>query len=310
MAAPAVTPISSAKQAQGTELAERFLTALDRIQTFENFLLPLLGAGSLVTPRDFSGSDTVKVPKYNYPAPNEYNNEDLYNAYGERQKVLQDYQTLQLKENIAINFGFTTEDKMSTNGLLAAAKYMPSWIRQVFQPLLFAHGLVHIGSRAKTRGFTTTSALGNASAYHRFVDSKKNLVNRGFGQKRLVAFVSASYWANLKKDDKYNKNTDIAQKQVVFRGVGRDGRPMSIRYMFDGMVDGVYVKETPDFLGATNWHYVIANPGVLSQIKKIALFRILDQVEGFNGELAQSQVKFDSLTTENAEMGLEASFSA
>ena len=287
-------------------LDERFVPRLDKIYMRESLLLPAVNKSTVITSRDFSGVRKVRIRTFDHPETGEYNPRDGDNAYGATHDANSDHNDYSVDESLTVNEGFDKTDMMDTQGFLEPSRWLADYTRVRIVPTLDLHGFTALVAHAQENGnqYATIGAISANAYYHRWLDSVEQLKERQVDCKNAVGFISTSFMTNLKKDNAFSRDNEIAQKEIVIKGaVG-----MKTNYMFDGMIDGIPVKQVPSDRMPANTHFILARQDILAQPRKIYDFRILTRtLENRAGAKILGLVWFDSIVPKNAGAGIQIS---
>ena len=203
-------------------------------------------------------------------------------------------------ESLTCHEGFDKTDMMDTQGFLTPGRWLTDWTRVKVIPTLDLHGFTALGAFAKSNSFNTVDTTTNY--YHVFLEQVTKLKNRDVDCKNTVCFMTPNFAENLKKDDKFNKDNYVAQKEMVIKGA----TGMKVNYMFDGMVDGIPIKEVPRDRFPSNFQFIICRQDILAQPRKIYDFRILSNLEQRAGSKILGLIWFNSIVPQNAGAGIQS----
>lgn len=173
-------------------------------------------------------------------------------------------------------------DQMMTT---EAKKSMARQIREKAVPATDRYRLATLVAYAVAQGYSATAVLTNTTSYAALTAGLAGLQDREVPMDGIVAFYKPSTFYLLKRDPEYKLQADTAYRDVK-TGVMSE-------------VEGVKIKRVPSsYLPATTNFLLVHEKTLISPVK-MKLARILDEVQGIDGWVAEYRRYYDAFIATN-----------
>lgn len=237
---------------------------------------------------DFIGAKTVKIYSMQTAPLNDYtaSGTSRYGTPAEIEDTLQEMQMTQQK-----SFTFTidkTNAVDSPEGVRDAGKALRRQIDERIIPEIDRYRLAVFANKAGTKKYTEATA---ANAYTTFLAVNTAISDEEFPLEGRVAFCTNGFIELLKKSSEYTRNTELAQDQIIFKGMV-------------GECDGVAIIAVPAARMPAGVSFIITHPMCAPAPVKIQDYKIHDDPPGIAGRLVEGLVYHDCFVFNNKKVGI------
>lgn len=257
-------------------LATKYANKID-----ERFKLNAMSTPVVNNDYDFVGVKTVHVYSVPTAGMNDYTRSGS-NRYGTPEELENSVQELTLTRDRSFTFTIDRGNYDDTMMMNSAGLALQRQIDEVVVPELDIYRFGVICAGAKN---TATAAITKENAYSSFLDGTMALTDKKVPLAGRVAYVSSSFYKNIKLDETFIKASDLGQKMLVKGQVGE--------------LDGVPVVVVPSSYLPTGVEFFISNPIATTAPVKLAEYKIHDNPPGINGWLVEGRVYYDAFVLNN-----------
>lgn len=228
---------------------------------------------------DFNGKNSVTIYNVDVVAEGDYVRSGT-NRFGALVELGTGTQTFTLSQDKA--FTFTVDRGNLEDSMMAqeAAKAVKRQVREVSIPATDVYRLAALTTYATSNSQVTTVALTNANTYAQVLAAQALLDDRLVPEEGRILVVTPTTHNLLKRDPEFQKECDTSYKDLK-KGI-------------IGMVDGTTIVKVPTSYFAANTGFLLVHEGVLVSPTKFNSVRILDEVQGIDGWVAEGRRYYDA----------------
>lgn len=230
---------------------------------------------------DFNGKNSVTIYNVDVVAENDYVRAGS-NRFGALVELGTGTQTFTLSQDKA--FTFTVDRGNLEDSMMAqeAAKAVKRQVREVSVPATDIYRLSVLTSYAitNTQGVVAGTALANNTAYQLILAQQAALDDAEVPEDGRVLFVTPSVLNLLKRDPEFQKDCDTSMRDLKKGIVGE--------------VDGLKIVKCPTSYYVTKFEFMIVHEDLLISPTKFNSVRILDEVQGIDGWVAEGRRYYDA----------------
>jgi hypothetical protein len=135
------------------------------------------------------------------------------------------------------------------------------------------------------------AAIDKTNAMEQFLAVQAYLSNKKVPRANRICYAKPEFINALKLDSGFTKSCDMAQEALI------NGDQA-------GRVDRVPVIEVPSDYLPTNVNFIIMVPTAVVTPTKLIEYRILEEVQGISGAVAEGRVRFDAFVLNNKKDGI------
>ena len=271
-------------------LAEKYSTQVDEI--IRKGLLSTAGTNNDV---DFVGAQTVKVYSMGVAPLNDYNVNGGMQRYGTPVELQDSTQEMTMTQQKAFTFTIDkTHAADSPEGVRNAAKALQRQIDQVIIPEIDRYRFAKFAENAGAKSYTAITA---DNGYSTFVDANTAITDEEIPTEGRVAFCSSEFIKFLKEDSNFTKATDIAQDEVIFKGMV-------------GKCDGVGIIQVPKRRMPAGASFIITHPMCAPAPVKLQEYTIHENPPGVAGHLVEGLLYHDTFVFENKKGAIAVNYGA
>lgn len=230
---------------------------------------------------DFVGVKTVNV--YSIPtAPmNDYNAVGT-NRYGTPEELENTVQEMTMSQDRSFTFTIDRGTYNDTQMSNAAGAALQRQIREVVVPEIDKYRFEKI---VESAGTVKTGTISSENAYDEFLTGTAVLIDNNVPVVGTVAFVSSSFYKNVKEDSSFIRNGDMAQEMLVKGQIGT--------------IDGIPIIVVPKSYLPEGVELIITNSAATTSPVKLSEYKIHDNPPGINGWLVEGRVYYDAFVLDN-----------
>lgn len=228
---------------------------------------------------DFNGKNSVTIYNVDTVDEGDYTRSGS-NRFGALVELGTGTQTFTLSQDKA--FTFTVDRGNLEDSMMAqeVAKAVKRQVREVSVPATDVYRLAALTTYAVANSQSTTSALAASDVYQKILTQQAALIDAEVDPEGLVLFVSATTLQLLKRDPEFQKECDTSFRDLKKGIVGE--------------VDGMKVVVCPSSYYVANFGFMIVSDKLLVSPTKFNSVRILDEVQGIDGWVAEGRRYYDA----------------
>lgn len=239
---------------------------------------------------DFNGKNSVTIYNVDVVAETDYTRTGS-DRFGSLVELGTGEQTFTLSQDKSFTF---TVDRGNLNDSMMvqeANKSVKRQVREVSIPATDKYILTTTAAYAVSSGQTTgTVTLTNSNAYQNFIVGTTAMVDAEVGREDLVCYVTATTHGLLKRDAEFVRDCDKSYADLKTGTVGK--------------VDGVTLKEVPASYLTAGVHFLFIHKKALVVPMKFNSVRILTDVQGIDGAVAEGRRYYDCFIPTNSGEGI------
>lgn len=232
---------------------------------------------------DFIGVKTVKVYQGATVELGDYTISGN-NRFGTLAELELPVQEMTLTQDKSFTFVIDRMNYEGTNFANEVGARLRDEIDQVVIPALDAYRLKAMASATGITSATDTAPT-KANAYELFLNASSTLDENKVPAVGRIAFVTPDYLKLLKQDSSFilqsDRSMEMLQKGIV------------------GTCDGVEVRMLPASYFPANKYLIMAHRDAIVAPVKLTTYRILDDVQGIDGSVAEGRVVHDCFVLSN-----------
>lgn len=273
----------------GINLAAKYSNEVDEI--LRNGALSGAGTNNDV---DFIGVKTVKVYSMETAELNDYTASGS-SRYGTPAELQDNVQEMTLTQAKSFTFTIDKTNALDTpEGVRDAGRALRRQIDQRIIPELDRYRFAVLANKAGTKTYTANTA---ANAYTTFLAANTAITDNEMPVEGRVAFCKTSFIELLKLSSEFTRNTDLAQDQIIFKGMV-------------GQCDGVAIISVPSSRMPAGVSFIITHPICAPAPVKIQDYKIHDDPPGIAGRLVEGLVYHDCFVFDNKKVGIAVNYGA
>lgn len=233
---------------------------------------------------DFNGKNSVTIYNVDVVAEGDYVRTGV-NRFGALVELGTGTQTFTLSQDKAFTFTIDRGNYEDSQMAQEAAKSVKRQVREVSIPATDVYRLAALTTYANSNSQVTTLALTNTNTYAQVLASQALLDDRLVPEEGRILVVTPTTHNLLKRDPEFQKECDTSYKDLK-KGI-------------IGMVDGTTIVKVPTSYFAANTGFLLVHEGVLVSPTKFNSVRILDEVQGIDGWVAEGRRYYDAFIPSN-----------
>lgn len=233
---------------------------------------------------DFNGKNSVTIYNVDVVSETDYVRSGS-NRFGALVELGTGTQTFTLSQDKAFTFTVDRGNLEDSQMAQEAAKAVKRQVREVSIPNTDVYRLAALTTYATSNSQTTTVALTNSNTYQYVLAAQATLDNALVPEDGRVLFVTPATHNLLKRDPEFQKECDTSYKDLK-KGI-------------IGMVDGTKIVKVPASYFAANTGFLLVHEAVLVSPTKFNSVRILDEVQGIDGWVAEGRRYYDAFIPNN-----------
>jgi N4-gp56 family major capsid protein len=262
--------------------AEKYSSKVD-----ERFTLASLTDAAISKEYDFVGVNAVNVYSIPTVALGDYTMSGD-NRYGTPAELNDTVQTMTLGQDKAFTFTLDKRNQEDSAGAKSAGAALRREVDEVIIPTIDKYRLAAWVAAAGNK--TTPVAVTADNAYSIFLDAQNLLLDDMIPATGRVAYVSPTFYKNIKLDGSFIKASDVAQNALINGSVG--------------MVDGVNIIPVPSTYLPTSVELIIVHKSAMVSPVKLAEYKTHIDPPGINGTLVEGRLYFDAFVLENKKIAI------
>ncbi len=230
---------------------------------------------------DFVGAKTVNVYSVPTAKMNDYSVSGT-SRYGTPQELDNTIQEMTMSQDRSFTFTIDRGTYNDTQMSNAAGAALQRQLREVVIPEIDKYRFEKICAGA---GTTATGTVSKTTAYDIFLTGTAALIEENVPLAGCCAFVSPSFYKNIKEDSSFIRNGDMSQEMLIKGQVGT--------------VDGIPVVIVPSSYFPEGVELIIVNQAATTSPVKLSEYKIHDNPPGINGWLVEGRVYYDAFVLNN-----------
>lgn len=237
----------------------------------------------------FIGYKTVKVYSIDPMKMNDYNRNGM-NRFGNVEDISDKVQEMTVTKDRSFTGGIDKGNNTQQMKIKKAGELLRDQINEVLNPEMDTYNLAVWTDKAALNGAAFIQTLTKDNVYEYFLEGQKRLSNNRVPTNGRICFATTKAVNLLKRCPEYSKNTETAQKMVMYGQVGK--------------VDNVALIEMPEIYFPAGVQMVIIHP--LCSVAPIQLetYRILTEVQGYDGAIIEGRCIYDCFVLDKKKDGI------
>lgn len=228
---------------------------------------------------EFNGKNSVTIYNVNVVSEGDYVRSGT-NRFGTLVELGTGTQTFTLSQDKSFTFSIdrgNLEDSMMAQEV---SKAVARQVREVSVPNTDIYRLSVLSAYATANSQQATSALAASDVYQKILTQQAALTDAKVPETGRVLFLTATTHNLLKRDPEFQKDCDTSYKNLQ-KGIV-------------GMVDGTTIVVCPSSYYVANFGFMIVHEELLVAPTKFNSVRILDEVQGIDGWVAEGRRYYDA----------------
>lgn len=228
---------------------------------------------------EFNGKNSVTFYNVDTVAEGDYTRSGT-NRFGSLVELGTGTETKTLSQDKAFTFTIdrgNLEDSMMAQEVDKAVKRQ---VREVSVPATDVYRFAVLTSYAAANSQKDTGALTTADAFEHVLEQQAELLDDEVDEDGLVLFVTPTFWHKLLRDPEFKQACDMAYQDNK-KGIM-------------GEVAGMKVVRVPASRLAANTNFIIVSDKLLISPVKFNSVRVLDDVQGIDGWVAEGRRYYDA----------------
>jgi len=239
---------------------------------------------------DFNGKNSVTIYNVDVVAENDYVRSGT-NRFGALVELGTGEQTFTLSQDKAFTFSVDRGNLNDSSMVQEANKAVKRQVREVSIPTTDKYILTTAAAYAVSASQTTGSVtLATSNAYSSFLVGTAAMINAEVGTEDLVCYLAPAAHNLLKRDPEFVRDCDKSYADLKTGTIGR--------------VDGVTLKLVPSSYLTAGVHFLFISKKALVVPMKFNSVRILTDVQGIDGAVAEGRRYYDCFIPTNAGEGI------
>jgi hypothetical protein len=244
---------------------------------------------------DFNGRQSVTIYNINTVAEVNYVRSGT-NRFGSLVELGNGTQTFTLSQDKAATFTVdrgNLEDSMMVQEISKSVKRQ---VREVSVPNTDIYRLLTAQAYAVANSQSATAALTTSVAYNKLLAQNDAMTDAKVPEDGRYCFLTSATYSLLKQDATFSKNCDLTYADLK-KGI-------------IGQVDGITLVKVPASYLPANTGYLLIHSQVLVAPTKFNSIRILTDVQGIDGGVAELRRYYDCFIPTNHGVGIRAHMTA
>lgn len=244
---------------------------------------------------DFNGKNSVTIYTVNVVSEVNYVRSGS-NRFGTLNELGTGQQTFTLSQDKSFTFSVDRGNLEDSQMVTEANKAVKRQVREVSVPNTDIYTLAFAHAVALAAGQGATAAVTTSNAYSKFLAQNDAMTDAKVPDTGRYCFVTAPTYSLLKQDSTFRLACDTAYADLK-KGI-------------IGQVDGVTLVKVPASYLPTNEVFLFIWEQVLIRPMKFNSTRVLTEVQGVDGAVAEGRRYYDVFATNNTSVGLRYHLSA
>ena len=240
---------------------------------------------------DFNGKQSVTIYNVNVVSEQDYVRSGT-NRFGALVELGDGTETFTLSQDKAFTFTVDRGNLEDSMMVQEAAKSVKRQIREVSVPNTDIYRLSVLYAYALANGQVTTGAVTSSNAYSTLVALNDNMTDAKVPEDGRYCFLTSFSYSKLKLDPAFAKQADLTYQDLK-KGI-------------IGQVDGITLVKVPTSYLTTSVDYLLVHEQVLVAPTKFQSVRILTDVQGIDGAVAEGRRYYDAFIPSNKGVAIRA----
>ncbi len=228
---------------------------------------------------DFNGKNSVTIYNVNVVSENDYVRSGT-NRFGALVELGTGTQTFTLSQDKSFTFSVDRGNLKDSMMAQEVSKAVARQVREVSVPNTDVYRLSVLSAYATANSQQATSALASTDIYQKILVQQAALTDAKVPENGRVLFMTPTTHNLLKRDPEFQKDCDTSYKDLK-KGIV-------------GMVDGTTIVVCPSSYFVANFGFMIVHEELLVAPTKFNSVRILDEVQGIDGWVAEGRRYYDA----------------
>lgn len=238
---------------------------------------------------DFNGKNSVTIYTVNTVSEVNYIRSGS-NRFGSLIELGTGVETFTLSQDKSFTFTVDRGNLEDSQMVQEANKSVKRQIREVAVPNVDIYTLATAQAYAVANSQSATAALSTSVAYNKFLAQNDAMTDAKVPETGRWCFMTPATYSLLKQDQTFVKNCDTAYADLK-KGI-------------IGQVDGVMLVKVPTSYLPANTGYLFIHEETLIQPKKFDSIRVLTDVQGIDGAVAEGRRYYDVFIPANKGIGI------
>lgn len=263
--------------------AAKDLATIDERFYTESVTQPIINNGIKLT---FEGVNSVTIYNVDVVAEVDYVRSG-HNRFGPLVELGTGVQTFVLSQDKAFTFSVDRGNLEDSMLVQEADRAVKRQVREVSIPTtdIYRLSILAAYAVANSQGVISGSAPTNQTAYQLVLAQQAALDDAEVPAEGRYMYVTSTFYNLLKRDPEFVKDCDTSVKDLK-RGILGD-------------VDGLTIIKAPASYYVSKFAFMIVHKKVLVAPTKFNMIRILDEVQGIDGKVAEGRRYYDAFIPKN-----------
>ena len=233
---------------------------------------------------DFNGRQSVTIYNVNVVSEVDYVRSGT-NRFGALVELGDGTETFTLSQDKAFTFTVDRGNLEDSMMVQEASKSVKRQIREVSVPNTDIYRLTTLQAYCVANSQSTTGAVTSSNAYSTLLALNDAMTDAKVPEDGRYCFLTSFSYSKLKLDPSFMKQADLAYQDLK-KGI-------------IGQVDGITLVKVPTSYLPTNTDYLLVHEQVLVAPTKFQSIRILTDVQGIDGAVAEGRRYYDAFIPTN-----------
>lgn len=244
---------------------------------------------------DFNGRNSVTIYNVNVVSETDYVRSGS-NRFGALVELGDGTETFTLSQDKAFTFTVDRGNLEDSMMVQEASKSVKRQVREVSVPNTDIYRLLTLQAYAVANSQSATAALTTSVAYNKLLAQNDAMTDAKVPEDGRYCFMTSFTYSLLKQDATFSKNCDLAYADLK-KGI-------------IGQVDGITLIKVPASYLPANTGYLLVHETTLVSPVKFNSIRILTDVQGIDGAVAEGRRYYDAFIPTNKGVGVRAHMTA
>ncbi len=244
---------------------------------------------------DFNGRQSVTIYNINTVSETDYVRSGS-NRFGALVELGNGTETFTLSQDKAFTFTVDRGNLEDSMMVQEASKSVKRQVREVSVPNTDIYRLATLQAYAVAQSQSATASLTTSVAYNKLLAQNDAMTDAKVPEDGRYCFLTSATYSLLKQDSTFSKNCDLAYADLK-KGI-------------IGQVDGITLVKVPASYLPANTGYLLVHETVLVAPTKFNSIRVLTDVQGIDGAVAEGRRYYDAFIPTNKGVGVRAHMTA
>lgn len=238
---------------------------------------------------EFNGKNSVTIYNVNVVTETDYVRSGA-NRFGALVELGNGVQTFTLSQDKAFTFTVDRGNLEDSQMVTEANKAVKRQVREVSIPNTDIYRLLTAQAYGVAQSQSATAALTTSNAYNKFLAQNDAMTDAKVPEDGRYCYMTAATYSLLKQDSTFLKACDTAYADLK-KGI-------------IGQVDGVMLVKVPSSYLPANTGYLLLHEETLISPTKFNSVRVLTDVQGIDGAVAEGRRYYDCFIPTNKGVGI------